>query len=79
MKEEESIKEGRNNGKGDQKFVRESTVAAWTIPVTIFQSIYTRTYLLGLCWVQIYLDNARPFPFDDLLKSILAVIPFIRT
>ena len=36
MKEEESIKEEGSNGKGDQKFVREGTVAAWTISVTIF-------------------------------------------
>ena len=43
-----------------------------------FQSIYTRTYLFGLCRGQIYLENSNPFLFDYLLKSILTVIPFIR-
>ena len=43
-----------------------------------FQSIYTRTYLLGLCRWQIYLDNSNPFLFDYLLKSILTLKSFIR-
>ena len=43
-----------------------------------FQSIYTRTYLLGLCRVQVYLDNFNLFLFDYLLKSILTVIPLIK-
>ena len=44
-----------------------------------FQSIYTRTHLFGLCRGQIYLDNSNPFLFDYLLKSILTVIPLIKT
>ena len=36
MKEEESIKRERGSERGDQKFVRENTVAVWTISVTIF-------------------------------------------
>ena len=44
-----------------------------------FQSIYTRTYPLGLCRVQIYLDNFNPFLFDYLLKLILTVIPLTKT
>ena len=43
-----------------------------------FQSINTRTYLLGLCWGQIYLDNSNPFLFDYLLKPILIVIPLTK-
>ena len=42
MKEEEGIKEGESNGKMDQKFVRETTAAAWTTFVTIFNQ-----YILG--------------------------------
>ena len=42
-----------------------------------FQSIYTRTYLLELCWWQIYLDNSSLFLFDYLLKSILTIKSFI--
>ena len=44
-----------------------------------FQSIYTRTHLLGLCRGQVYLDNSNSFLFDYLLKSILIVIPLIKT
>ena len=44
-----------------------------------FQSIYTRTHLLGLCREQVYLDNSNPFLFDYLLKSILTIIPLIKT
>ena len=43
-----------------------------------FQSIYTRTYLLGLRREQVYLDNSNLLPFDYLLKSILIVIPLIK-
>ena len=43
-----------------------------------FQLIYSRTYLLGLCWGQIYLDNSNPILFDYLLKPILIVIPLTK-
>ena len=36
-------------------------------------SIYTGTYLLGLCRGQVYLDNSGLLPFDYLLKSILTL------
>jgi len=46
MKTEKSIKKKEAMREGDQEFVRESTVVAWTISVTIFnQYILEQTYL----------------------------------
>ena len=42
-------------------------------------SIYTGTHILGLHQGQVYLDNFSLLPFDYLLKSILTVIPLIKT
>ena len=64
--------------RGDRKFVRENTVAVLSHICNHFQAIYTRTYVLGLCREQVYLDNSSPFLFDYLLKSILTVIPLIK-
>ena len=48
MKEEDSIKEEGSNGKEDQKLVRESIVATWTISVTIFNQ-YILEYTSSDC------------------------------
>ena len=45
MKRENGIKEEGSNERRDHKFVRESTVAAWTISITIFnQYILEQTF-----------------------------------
>ena len=43
-----------------------------------FQSINTRTYLLGLCRWPIYSEKSSPFLFDYPLNFILTVVLFIR-
>ena len=42
-------------------------------------STYTGTCLFELRRGQVYLDNSGLIPFDYLLKSILTIIPLIKT
>jgi len=78
MKGGNSIKEERSNERKGLEICKRKYYSNLNYICNHFQSIYTRTDLLGLCRGQIYLDNSNPFLFDYLLKSILTIITFIR-
>ena len=79
MKGEKIIKEEGSNERGRSEICKRKHYSNLNHICNHFQSIYTRTDLLGLCRGWIYLDNSGPFLFDYLLKFILIVIPFIRS
>ena len=64
MKREKSMKgEGSNEREGSEICKRKHYSNLNHI-CNHFQSIYTRTYILGLCQGQIYIDNSILFLFE---------------
>ena len=65
-KREKSIKGEGSNERMGLEICKRKHYSSLNHICNHFQSIYTRTYILGLFRGQIYLDNSSPFLFDYL-------------